>query len=140
MIVLCAMRLRMNTRALRGGWMDRLYVLRQADSVLFLVVQAVVVGVAVYAAIRQTFTVRRPHGIPAETVRGEKSWGTFLGFHGILLLLMFQLISVAEITAGYRVMLCLFNFALATYLTLWNGWFRNWEVGWSSKMKKRPEQ
>lgn len=119
---------------------DRAKLLGHADSIAFLIVQGVVICIAAYAAIRQAASFIRPRGIVAEVVRGERSWNTFFGFHGFLLLVMFQLISVAEITAGYRVLLCLFNVGIASYLTLINGWFRNCAVGWTSKMQKRPER
>jgi len=120
--------------------MDRLQLLGHADSIAFLITQGAVICVTVYAGMRQVASLINPRGPAREVVRGEKSWNTFFGFHGLLLLLMFQLVSVAEITAGYRVLLCLFNLLIASYLTLLNGWFRNWAVGWTNKMQKRPER
>jgi len=114
--------------------------LKHPDSIAFLVVQGLVVLVAAYSFLRQAWTRLFARGIPGEVTRGEKSWGRFLVLHGLLLMLVFQLIGVAEITAGYRVLICLGNFALATYLTLGNGWFRNWSLGWMRRVQERPER
>jgi len=120
--------------------MDYLEMLRHPDSIIFLVIQGAVVVVTIYTAIRQFVNRLRPRGVIAEVIRGDRSWNRFFGIHGLLLVLMFQFIAVAEITTGYRVIFCLFNFLLVTYLTLGNGWFRNWSVGWLSRMQKRPER
>lgn len=118
--------------------MDYTALLVAPDSIAFFVVQGSVILGVLYAAVRQTLNQLRS-GIPGGVIRGDKSWAKFLGLHGLLLVLMFQLISVAEIVAGYRVLLCLFNFVLATYLTLGNGWFRNWSLGWIGRIQKQPE-
>jgi len=119
--------------------MDYMSLLQRPDSIAFLVVQGTIVLVVLYAFVRQLWNRCFAQGVPGEVKRGEKSWGRFLLLHGLLLLLMFQLVSVAEIAAGYRVITCLFNFALATYLTLGNGWFRNKSLGWMRKIQDRPE-
>lgn len=119
--------------------MDFITLLRHPDSIAFLAVQAAVGLVCAYAFIRQFWIRHFARGVPGQVIRGEKSWGRFLLLHGLLLLLMFQLISVAEITKGFRALICLFNFALGTYLTLGNGWFRNKSLGWMENVRTRSE-
>ena len=121
------------------GRMDYKSMLKQPDSIAFLVVQGTIVFVVLYAIVRQFWNKYFAQGVPGQVKRGDKSWGRFLLLHGLLLLLMFQLVSVAEIAAGYRVIICLFNFVFATYLTLGNGWFRNKSLGWMRKIQDRPE-
>ena len=78
---------------------------------------------------------------PGEMKRGALSWGRFYLVHGLLLLLLFQLISTTEVAGSWnwRPLVSILDFVGVTYLALLNGWFRNWLVGLFSRLEARPE-
>ena len=80
----------------------------------------------------------RPAGV---ITRGEESRNTFMLFHGLSVLLLFQIISTTNlgIAWNWKPWLSLWNFVAVGYLAFFNGWFRNKWIGLIIKFEKRPE-
>jgi len=80
----------------------------------------------------------KPAGV---ITRGKESRSTFMLFHGLSALLLFQIISTTnlEIAWNWKPWLSLWNFMAVGYLAFFNGWFRNKWVGLIIKFDRRPE-
>jgi hypothetical protein len=91
----------------------------------------------VLVAVIKNAVWQRPGGIR----RGEASWGRFYLVHGLVLLLLFQLIGSAELVSdwNWRPLVSVFDFLVVSYLAFFNGWFRNWLVGLFNRLEERFE-
>lgn len=74
----------------------------------------------------QIETLRKHRGSAQLTVkRGERSFGIIFGIYVSSLTTMLVVLESTNATDGHRVLLMSVDFALITYLLLFNSWFRN---------------
>jgi len=111
-------------------------VLGRPDMLCLAIVHLVFFSMLVVAVVKNALWQR-----PGDIKRCEKSWGRFFLTHGLLLLLLFQVISTTELRTdwNWRSLLSVIDFLLVSYLALLNGWFRNWLMGLFIRMEKRAE-
>lgn len=78
---------------------------------------------------------------PGKIRRGEASWWRFFLIHGLLLLLLFQVLGTTNVSPNYnwRPLVSVIDFFLVSYLALFNGWFRNWLLGLFNRLEHKPE-
>ena len=110
--------------------------LRKPDLLCLAVVHVFLLFMDVVAVIKDVHWKR-----PGELRRGPLAWGRFFLTHGLLLLLLFQLIGTTDLPSdwNWRPLHSVFDVLLVSYLALFNGWFRNWIMGRYNRMEKRPE-
>ena len=78
---------------------------------------------------------------PAGVVTRAGSWNAFMLFHGVSLLLLFQIIGTTNlgIAWNWKPWLSLLNLVAVSHLAFFNGWFRNYWIGLIIKFERRPE-
>ena len=108
-----------------------------SDRIVFILVQGAFHAFLLVAMVKNRLW--KPAGVI--TRAGEKSRNTFMLFHGLSLILLFQIISTTNlgIAWNWKPWLSLLNFVAIGYLAFFNGWFRNKWIGLINEFEKRPE-
>jgi len=78
---------------------------------------------------------------PGKLKRGDSSWSKFYLVHGMLLLLLYQVIGAVQVQLAWNFLplVGILDFLAVAYLAFLNGWFRNWILGRFIAMEQRPE-
>lgn len=107
-----------------------------SDRIIFILVQGAF-HVFLFFAIAKHL-LWKPAGV---ITRGKESRSTFLLFHGLSVLLLFQIISTTDLGVAWnwKPWLSLLNFVAVGYLAFFNGWFRNKWIGLIIKIERRPD-
>jgi len=107
-----------------------------SDWLVFLLVQGAFHVFLIFAIVKHLLW--RPAGV---ITRGKESRSTFMLFHGLGVLLLFQIISTTNlgITWNWKPWLSLLNFVAVGYLAFFSGWFRNKWIGLIIKFERRPD-
>lgn len=108
-----------------------------SDRIVILLVQGLFHVFLLFAIAKDCLW--KPRGVVRRP--GEESRNAFLLFHGLSVLLLFQIISTTNLgtTWNWKPWLSLWNFVAVGYLAFFNGWFRNKWIGLISKFDKRPD-
>jgi len=107
-----------------------------SDRILILLVQGAFHVFLLFAITKHCLW--KPAGVVR---RGKESRSTFMLFHGLSVLMLFQIISTTNlgITWNWKPWLSLWNFVAVGYLAFFNGWFRNQWIGLITRFEKRPD-
>jgi hypothetical protein len=106
-----------------------------SDAVLFWVLQAGLVLFALFAALRNWIAARKAGrgGANMQIKRGETSMRYFYGacaaINGLLVALCLSV--DAAVVRNHRILLAVVDTAAIAYVCLFNGWFRNYFLGFA---------
>jgi ABC-type transport system involved in Fe-S cluster assembly fused permease/ATPase subunit len=78
----------------------------------------------------------RSGGTHATVKRGEKSWSILLSFWALSIIVIGIIIS-SELIPNHKVIIGLLNLGVLVYLNLFNYYFQNKIIGWSTKLRNR---
>ena len=108
-----------------------------SDRIVFILVQGAFHVFLFFAIVKDCRW--KPAGVV--TRAGEDSRNAFMLFHGLSLLLLFQIVSTTNlgIAWNWKPWLSLLNFVAVGHLAFFNGWFRNKWIGLIIKFERRPE-
>ena len=93
-----------------------------------------VAGQSVIRAVASVDTFAR-----GSVERGERGMRLFYMAHAVGLVLLLQLVAIAEIAKGYRVLLSLIDFLAMSYLAFFSSWFRSKAIGLIDKLQSRRD-
>lgn len=104
-----------------------------SDFYLFSVLQIGLFLLFVYAVYRKL-----KHGGEASAVvgRGTETMRWFYGAYGAATVILVALDVSVEVAKNHKVFFVLLDVALVAYICLFNPWFRNLLVGWTSGLTK----
>jgi len=109
-----------------------------SDNILFWVLEASLVLVAVIAAIvdmRLRLTSRKAE-VSAHITRGDRSMRIFYGVYTATTVILVALALQVELAKDHRVFFVFLNVGLVAYICFLNSWFRNKLIGWIVKISE----
>ncbi|HAV77049.1 MAG TPA: hypothetical protein DCX53_06830 [Anaerolineae bacterium] len=109
------------------------------DKVMFSVLQIMFVVLLFFGLIKEAGWFRRKSNLAISVKRGEKSWNYFHLFYGFMLLIIIEIISFTDAFTGYKTFIGLVDIAILTYLSFFNGWFRNKIMGFIVASQRKDE-
>lgn len=122
--------------ALGASW--RFLVQWTTDAVLFPALQLSLVGFVLIASLVSAWHARRAGrgGLRLQVTRSEQSMRLFYGTYAAITGLLVALCLNVEIAKNHRVLWAILDTVLVGYVCIFNVWFRNRLIGWSSALMK----